>query len=318
MKKTVPCLLPLLLAPHKAFAVCVGLSLSGLPATSTFQGAAGEYRVFDPAEYMQTVNFTVGGGAAVGTCDYFVALSTGGSGNANQRRMTRGADTLDYNVYTTAAKTNILKDAASAGAGQVISGSFPTGLGQSRGHSLYWTINPLQVVSADAARFQDVNLTLTLYSGLLLGIYLPADTATITFRAKAESSVDLSLVDSGGAFNAGDTAQTVDFGTLSSGEQMSFDTVIRSNDGYLVTLQSQNNQTLKHLTHAATVPYTLTFGGGAVDLSSGAAVQATANPGATTPAAGDRFETKFTIGTLTGSEMAGNYQDVITVTVSAN
>jgi hypothetical protein len=199
-------------------------------------------------------------------------------------------------------------------------GSFPLvlGLNQENSHSFYWTINASPVVTAGASRFQDTTLQLRLYSGLILGATVLEDTKTITFRAKAESSIDLSLVNTGGAFNIADTTQTVDFGTLASGESLEYDTMIRSNDGYVVTLQSQNSQQLKHaVLPAGLVPYSLTVNGGNVNLSGGNAVQAATATGAT-PATGNRLPTIFTIGTLTGAEPAGNYQDVITVTVSSH
>lgn len=302
-----------------AMALCLGLRLQNVPSTATFQGASGEYAVYDAAEYMQTVTFQVTSPITLVTCDYFITLSAGGSGNPSQRRMTRGGDTLDYNAYTTAAKTAVIKPLGSAAAGEVITGLFPAliGVNQTQSKSFYWSVNPQQVVRAGALRFQDTSLTVTLYAGLLLGLYQQVDSKTITFQARAESSVDLSLVDSGGAFALADTAQTVDFGALSSGQVRSYDTMVRSNDGYRITLQSQNAQQLRHLVNSAQqIPYSLTIGGVAVDLTSGAAVQALAS-GAVTPAAGDRLDTKITVGAMSGVEMPGNYRDVITVTVSA-
>lgn len=309
----------LCLQAQAALALCLGLRLQNVPATLTYQGSSGEYAVYDAAEYMQTVNFQVTSPITLVTCDYFITLSAGGSGNASQRILTRGGDTLNYNAYTTAAKTAVIKPLGSAGAGEVMTGLFPAliGIGQTQNKSFYWTIDPQQVVRADTLRFQDTPVTMTLYAGLLLGLYQQVDTRTMTFQARAESSVDLSLVDSGGAFSMADTAQTVDFGNLSAGQLRSYDTMVRTNDGYRITLQSQNGQKLQHLTvPAQTVPYTFSIGGVAVDLSSGAAVQAL-SANTVTPATGARLQTDVTIGAMSGVEMPGNYRDVITVTVSA-
>lgn len=308
--------------PSTAHALCLGMGLQGVPATATFQGATTEYQVYDPAQYLQTVNFQVGGGASIATCNYFVTLSPGNSGNPSQRKLVLGGSSLNYNVYTDLSLSNILKDLSTASASNVITGSFPValGTGQTNNQSLYWTITPSQVVAANATRYQDTSLTLSLYTGLLLGVYVLADSKTITFRAQAESSVDLSLVSTGGAFSTSSTTQTVNFGTLSNGETMSYDTIIRSNDGYLVTMKSQNSEVMKQASPSVTttVPYTMTFGGSLVNLSSGATTTVISHSGTTTPATGDRYATKFTIGTLTGGETAGTYQDVITVTVSAD
>lgn len=311
------CLLCIL--PGSAQALCLGLRLSGVPSTATFSAGGGEYNVYDPVEHMQTVSFQVTSPITLITCDYFITVSAGSSGNANQRRMLRGAEQLDYNIYTTAAKTAVVKPLGSAGAGEVVTGLFPAllGVGQSQNKSFFWTIPPQQVRSGSATRFQDGSLTVTLYAGLLLGLYQQVDTRSITFQTRVESSMDLSLVDTGGAFNLGDTAQTVDFGTLSSGAVRSYDTLVRSNNAYRVTLQSQNAQRLQHVMQPGHyVPYNISMDGVSVDLSGGNAVQALARSGVT-PAAGDRLQTQITIGSMTGIENPGNYSDVITVTVSA-
>lgn len=145
-------------------------------------------------------------------------------------------------------------------------------------------------------------------------------TKTISFQARVESSVDLSLVESGRPFDIGVTTQLVEFGTLESGAQRSIDIVVRSNNGYSVTMQSENRQVMVHSRGAAitsTVSYNVTFNGGGIDLSSGGAVQIIASS-ATTPATGRVFPVEFTIGTLSGDEIAGKYSDIIFVEVTAN
>jgi hypothetical protein len=107
---------------------------------------------------------------------------------------------------------------------------------------------------------------------------------------------------------------------LSSGEQRGFDLIVRSNNGYVVTMQSENRQVMVHDGAPAvtdTVPYEVVLNGGAVDLSSGGPVQVLSGTG-TTPATGISFPIDFTVGNLSGPEAAGTYSDVINVTVTAN
>jgi spore coat protein U-like protein len=62
---------------------------------------------------------------SVGTITYncnsaaFVFLSSGASGNASQRTLISGANTLDYNLYADAARTQIWGDVLTGGAIQV-------------------------------------------------------------------------------------------------------------------------------------------------------------------------------------------------------
>ena len=313
--------LPLLL-PYEAHALCVSLVFGNVPSLVTFEGGSGGYAVYDPQEYLQTVNFEVRGEATGVTCEYFVTLSAGQSGDFNQRKLSEMTNGLNYNAYTDSGKSSVLKALPTATQSEIITGSFPVAvaLTQTNTHKFFWTIIPQQVVPASGTPYTDGNLTLSLYSGLLFLSPTLEATKTISFQARADSSVDVSLVESGKRFDIGETTQLIDFGTLESGEQRGFDVVVRSNNGYVVTMQSQNRQLLVHARAPAigdTVSYNVIFNGGGVDLSTGAPVQVIAGTG-TTPATGVSFPIEFTVGTLSGEEAAGTYSDVLIVEVTAN
>ncbi len=311
-----------LLFPQQAWALCVGLAFGETPSLATFEGGNGGYAVYDPQEYLQTVSFQVRGEATGATCEYFVTLSAGQSGNFNQRKLSEMTNVLNYNAYVNSGKSVVLKALPNATQSEVVAGAFPVvvGLTQTQAHEFFWTIHPQQVAPASGMPYADSNLTLNLYSGMvLLGPSLVA-TKTISFRTRVDSSVDISLVESGRPFDIGETTQRVDFGTLESGEERSFDVVVRSNNGYTVTMQSQNHQFLAHSEAPRvtnTIAYNVTFNGGGIDLSTGATVPVIASTG-TTPATGTAFPIEFTIGNLSGVEAAGTYSDVINVEVTAN
>lgn len=312
----------LLLVPHEARALCVNLTFGNVPLLVTFVGSNGGYAVYDSQEHLQTATFQVRAEAAGATCEYFVTLSTGQSNNFSQRKLSQMTKMLNYNAYVTSSKSNILKALPTATQSEVISGSFPVvvALTQTNTHHFFWTINRQQIVPAFGSSYADSNLTLSLYSGLPLLNPTLVTTKTITFQARVESSVDLSLVESGRPFDIRETIQLVDFGTLEGGEQRGFDIVVRSNSGFSVTMQSQNHQLLVHRRSpaiASTVAYNVVFNGGSIDLSSGGPVQIIAGTG-TTPATGTAFPIEFTVGTLSGDETAGTYSDIINVEVTAN
>ena len=311
----------LLLFSREAAALCVGLKFVSVPSAVTFAGGSGGYNVYDPGKFLQTVNVQVQGGATGITCEYFIALSTGQSGDFNRRKLSQAANVLNYNVYTDTGKT-IFKAPPTAVQGQVIPGSFPVAIAltQTNNHSFFWTIDPQQIVPALGTHYADANLSLGLYSGTLLTSPTLVASAAVTFRALVDSSVDLSLVRSGAPFDINDTTQLIDFGVLSSGEQRGLDLVVRSNNGYAVTMQSLNRQVMIHArapTVRDTVPYQVVLRGGGVDLSTGAPVQVITGTG-TTPATGISFPVEFTVGNLSGTEAAGTYSDTISVTVTAN
>lgn len=311
-----------LLFPYETHALCVNLAFGSTPSLATFEGGSGGYAVYDSQEYLQTVSFDVRGEATGATCEYFVTLSAGQSGDFNLRKLAETTNRLNYNAYTDSGKSSIFKALPTATQSEVVAGSFPVAvaLTQTNTHKFYWTVNRQQVALAADTPYTDVNLTLSLYSGqLLLNPTLEAS-KTITFRANVDSSVDVSLAESGKRFDIGETTQLIDFGTLESGEQRGFDVVVRSNDGYVVTMQSQNQQLLVHSRAPAirdTVSYSVVFNGGGVDLSTGAPVPVIAGTG-TTPATGISFPIEFSVGTLSGNEVTGTYSDIIYVEVAAN
>lgn len=322
MKRFIVFLCLLLQLPHAAHALCVNLTFGTVPSLVTYEGGIGGYAVYDPQEHMQTVSVEVHGEATGATCEYFLTLSAGQSSDFDRRQLSEMTSRLNYNAYTGSDKNNVFKALPSATQDQVIDGSFPVAIAltQTNTHDFFWTVDPQQVVPASGTPYADVNLTLHLYSGLLFLSPTLEATKTITFQARVDSSVDVALVESGQRFDIGETTQLIDFGTLESGEQRGFDVVVRSNDGYVVTMQSQNQQLLVHSRAPAirdTVSYSVIFNGGGVDLSTGAPVPVITGTG-TTSATGIAFPIEFIVDTLSGDEVAGTYSDIINVEVTAN
>lgn len=301
-----------------AVADACNLRIRNMTGRQNFQGSNGFYDPFDASEYIQAITFNVrktGGG-----CDYFVTLETGQSGNFSNRELERGGDILNYNVYVDANKTHILKAQPTATANEVISGTFTGGGTQIQSHTIYWLIDPLQNVPYRTNTYRDRQVALSVYEGSLTGSNNLDHQRNINFHALVENSVDVSLVDSGAPFNINDTHQTVDFGILESGETEAFDFVVRANNGYSITLQSENNERMVHVNPAVAdvVGYDFRVGGNVVNLSSGVPVEVVneSNP----PSGG--YNTHSALVTVesfvAGDTVAGTYSDNVIVTISAN
>lgn len=310
----------MLLVAGRADAVCLLLGFSGLTTTQTFSSGALEYKPFENTTHAQTVSFKINGLVNVGTCQFFVAMRAGGSGNANARKMTLGAGSLNYQVYTDNSMAAPVLPVTSYSAANVLSGNFPQAVGvtQSANMSFTWTIPTEQVAKASSTRYSDT-VAFDLYDGIpAIGLYLLKDTLNVTFQSKVESMVDLSLVGTGAGFNVNDTSEAVNFGTAATGTSRAFDVNIRSNDGYSVTMQSSNQQKLvKGGTPAANIPYSITVGGTSRNLSGGGAVAVSSGQGVTTALTGSSIPVNITLGTVATSQTAGTYQDAISVNVSA-
>ena len=111
----------------------------------------GSYDVFSNASSDSTGNIDVNCPGGVG---YNIALSAG-SGNYEQRIMSSGANTLNYNLYTAANREFVWGDATSGNA--TVSGS---GIDMSVNHVVYGRIPPRQNVRAGS--YSDtINLIIT-------------------------------------------------------------------------------------------------------------------------------------------------------------
>lgn len=319
-------LLPVACWPVPGWAVCVSLSLANLGATQTFTGSGGgDYNPYDGAAYPMTVSFNVTSLASLLPCQYFVAVSAGQGGNGGARRMTLGADTLGYGVYTDASRAfALLPQAGGGAAANYLSGSFPPVLSllQSKAVSFVWLATPLQAVRASGSGFYSDSVTVGLYEGQPGDAAPPLrDSMTVTFRARVAASVDVAVVNSGAPFTLASTTRTEAFGNAVSGASRAFDIVVRSNSGYRVSVQSLNGQKLVHSaapTVTSTIPYTLQVNGAGVDLSAANTPVAVASAaGAVTPATGTSLPAVVTLGTLSGHEYAGTYADTLGLTVTA-
>ncbi|MBI5387104.1 MAG: spore coat protein U domain-containing protein [Verrucomicrobia bacterium] len=267
------------------------------------------YDVFDPMPYLQTVNFTVRHTGSAGS--YFITFSKNSAGNT-PRLLTSGASTLNYQLYDTASLNNVLKDLPAAAPNEVLSGSFGSG-NDARQLSFVMAMPSLQI-KPDGTYTDSVRVSV--YDGTLAH-YTLAQSVVIQITARVPQLTGLSIVPTGGGFDPLATTQLLDFGTLTEGKSLGLDLRVRSNAGYSVSLQSENQGALKNTAAGLTdtVPYTMQVGGAVVTFTSQAEV-VLARRGVITGATGDAYPVQVTIGP-TGDASAGNYRDIVTITVRA-
>ncbi|MFO1282166.1 MAG: spore coat U domain-containing protein [Burkholderiales bacterium] len=137
-----------------ALLIASGSSQAFTCSASTTPVAFGAYDVFATGNVDST-------GTVVVTCStqttdpignfsvtYEVELGTGGSGNTSQRRLTSGANTLDYNLYRNNARSQLWGDGVTAPS---VSASFTlnrsTTPSRTRAHTVFGRIPPLQDVA---------------------------------------------------------------------------------------------------------------------------------------------------------------------------
>ena len=277
----------------------------------TWPGQTGSgYYVFDAAAYPYAANFTITK-SKNGIHQYFVTFSRNSSGNYN-RVLKNGSNQLSYQLYKEAALTTVLEALPDATSSQVISGSTPAANPSVVALTFYVHIPPGQVLAPGT--YTDT-VTLSVYDGSFPGGTLE-NSATITISAQVRAVADLALVASGAAFTAS-TSRALNFGALSSGQNLGCDLRVRSNIGYNIALASQNLGVLKASSPITfTIPYAMTIRGQALDLTQ---TQATfpSTPPSITDNNGQAYPIAVTIGNFTNPP-AGTYSDVVTVTVTTN
>lgn len=245
-----------------------------------------------------------------GACQFFVTVDNGGASSSQTRKLYHDnrVDTVPVQICIDSACTTVIKPVQEATSNaDVISGSFSQG----GDNDTTFVFRP-RLGQTDYDRYGDyeANFTMRLYSGTLTGSHSLHDTESFRLRYRMNKRIDLSLVSSGAPFDLGSTSKTMNFGTLSSGQQMDFDLVIKTNAGYRVRLESQNRGKL--IFRTSSVPYTLSLGGGVVALDGEVIV---AQGGGVSGNNGYRLPGRITISAL-GDAQAGTYTDAVTIRVS--
>jgi spore coat protein U-like protein len=122
------------------------------------------------------------------------------------------------------------------------------------------------------------------------------------------------MVDTGAKFDKNDTAQTLNFGTMTSGKTLGFDIVLKHNDGYKLSLASSNSGKMKRLNGSQTVSYILKINGSPVSFPGTSSILVATGLGKN-PTGGTRLPVSVSLGNLS-TAAAGNYRDVVSVTVA--
>lgn len=290
--------------------ICLGAAVQA-PAQLTLFGFTKNVAVtYDSAAgvtYTGTVTVRHKGAAT----PFFLTFSAGSSGSFANRQMVLGGVRLNYQVYDNTG-VNVLKDlSASPAASEVLSGTLPASANFQQQSFSYRMVIPVgQFVGAGL--YTDT-VTVNLYSGTLAAATL-TDNNSVNYKVTVNSILQLSLVNTGSAFNFTSTSRTLDFGILQAGQSQSLDTVVRANVSYTLTIQSTNGSVLALAGAPDTIPYSLRFNGSLLTLAPATPLTLMTGRPATT-SVGVSYPVNVTIGTLTDPS-AGTYSDALLLTLT--
>ncbi len=236
-------------------------------------------------------------------CAYFVTFSTGSGGGS--RALEGPSAALDYEIYRTSHRADILRALPGAANRNVLSGT--VGLGQAKqGFDYHLYVPPGQMRSPGA--YLDT-VKVSVYEGDLNSFRL-ADSRVVKVRTRVPPVVDVSLINGGGRRNLAGARSTLDFGVLTTGETKHFQIEVKTNSGYDIVLESENRGVLRlaDTPQPSSVRYTLSLEGLPLDLGSAALLPFS------TSEHSHRFS--VTIGRVENA-LRGRYQDNLLVTVTA-
>lgn len=263
-----------------------------------------------------------------GSCTTFASFSAGGagSGNYSSRRAVHtsdGSKQISYQLYKVASllSSRILREPPNVTSNNQVVLPSPgfSGGASSRTGTYYIEVPQASATSptvAKAGQYQDT-FTVKVYDGnFSSGTVDNSYNVTITINVPIIAR--LSLVDSGGAFNASDTSQTLNFGSLVTNATLGFDMRAVTNAGYEIKFSSQNDGVMKHTNPSVTttIPYTASVNGNEQSLVGSASVPISmVSVSGQTSLSGANNPVVFKIGDAS-NKVAGSYSDNITVTMA--
>jgi spore coat protein U-like protein len=249
-----------------------------------------------------------------GVCLYFVGISKGQS-NTYYRELSNGLERLDFNIYKSSAPAEIIFDAPDiTQSNQTWSGIFFPFFPPTFQLTGYLALG--NTSNSSSGMYTDT-FQVHLYRGQYRGGYRLMDTKILTVNYFQASSVSLSLVDSNSPFDPADVTQNLDFGQLTTGESQSFDIMVKSNDGYSLSMSASNNGKMKHATENSFVDFNTFINGSQVSLQGSANNPVVVDSETqATPPVGKRIRCEIVIGNPNNA-VAGRYREAITITATA-
>lgn len=300
----------IVIAMHSAYAQSDTVSTAPCVAEFTsadaivIAGDRGGYDGFDPSENIEALSIAVrlvSGNA----CRFAVVISSDGGPNLRTLRGPQGAS-LGYQLLKSPESRDILINSVEPQRDAVL----PIELS---------TDNPTEVISyfANLPAGQIVKpgsysgrLTLTLFE--VIGVEYEIVTRTETaIRTTVPSKVDVSISLSDRDFDVASTGAKLELGDLSQGARAQAFVQVRSNNDFLVSVQSDRQGALQYNSSndVFKIPYNFTLSGESIPLNNGVIERAIEGVGPT-PSTGNSYRIVVDVPTPT-TQRAGVYNDTI-------
>lgn len=247
-------------------------------------------------------------------CAYAAFFFSRGNANSYDRRVYGSGESLRYTLENISPTGTLKEFGDHAGSNEFLGTAI--NLNQSKTLTGVFKM-PAQESSFGSGHYQDV-VNVTVYAYKSDSNNRRGMTKQLVINVQKRVNIALSIVPEGGSFNPGSTQAVLDFGNMTTGQELGSDLIIKSNIGYRISMSSQNNGQFKHQTASSFIPYSFYLSGAVRNLAGSAQ-----NPAilvykstASIPA-GDRYNMRVRVGNIENKPF-GTYSDYVTITVQSN
>jgi hypothetical protein len=267
-----------------------------------------------PQTLPHTLILTRGQNSSNGNCQNYRVFFAKGYANSYQRRAYSGLSSLPYNIYSSVNQGNILKDHGDAGAGEYLTGYAPD---KDSPYTTTWYVGVSDIYTlftTPPGVYTDV-VPINVYNVKNNGTLEYSTTRYLTLSFSVPRFAEVSLVPVNAGHDPNATTYVMDFGTLETSEELAVDLRVVGNVGFAVMMSSMNGGSLANV-NGGTIPYQMKVGNGSYFTFSGSGPYQVASSSSGTSTQGIPYTLRVRIGTVL-SNVAGDYQDSVTITVQA-
>lgn len=253
--------------------------------------------------------------SSVANCQNYRVYFGMGQGNSYQRVASTWNGNLNYNLYSDANLSKVLKDYGDAGPGEFLEGSVPQP-NTPQSLSFYVGLPQIQdIFNHPPGVYTDV-VPIHVYAVRQNGNIELQTTRYLTVHIILPRFAQLSLIPENAPFDPGSTTHTINFGNMFTGQEMGADLRVRGNVGFGVLMSSQNGSQLRRGSQYVSYQIRINQGPYFSLFPAGNLFQV-ATSHQRTNLDGKRFNIKAKLGAIATNLESGLYQDVITITVMA-
>jgi hypothetical protein len=251
-----------------------------------------------------------------GRCSSYLLFFSKGLANSYSRKAFLSGQQASYNLHQNTFAFGTLKDVNDAlNAAEYIQGGLPDEKVDYQGN-FYISVPGFSSQGNLAAGIYSDNIQISVFSLANNGDRLIEEVQPWSINLIVETSLNVSLVDEGGAYDASSTAKIMNFGFLQQNQELGVDLMVDANTTYQVRLSSLNNGNLAKGTNR--VAYSLRVNGVNINLLGSSSTPVSVATGSPTNATPARYNLKAKITGTTDGKPAGDYEDTITITTIAN